>query len=74
MDGMSKIEAKHINDRRSLQIEATFSSGLGRVVASMPRELGELLGVRSCIMSGLPTHLVPELNAGPVRDYISLPL
>ena len=60
---MSK-KAKHINDPRSLRIEAAFSFEV--IHASMPSKLGGDQACGSCIMPGLPTHLVQELNIGTV--------
>ena len=55
-----KNEAKHINDPRCLHIEATVRF-YEVIHAPMPRKL---VGNRSCIMPGLPRHLVQELNVG----------
>ena len=52
---------KHINDPRSLRIKATFSS---KVIHA--HETGWQSDMRLFIMSGLPMHLVEELNVGTV--------
>ena len=57
MYSKSKIKAKHINDPLSLQIKTSFSYAL---------ETGWRSGVWSCIMPGLPTHLVQELDVSTV--------
>ena len=34
------------------------------------QETGWQSGVRSCIMPGMPTHLVQELNVGTVHPHV----
>ena len=53
--------SKHINDTRSLRINATLSCEVIHVPGN-----GWHLGIRSCIMPGRPTHLVSELYVGTV--------
>ena len=53
-----KQYAKHSNGPHSLRIKATFSREA--------QEYGWQPGLRSCIMPGLPMHLVQELNVSTV--------
>ena len=65
MDDMSKISAKDINDTHNLQTKASFSF---EVVHALKTDLQS--GMRLCIMPGLPTHLVQELNIRTVFFFI----
>ena len=57
---------KHIDDRLSLLIKATFSCEF--IYASLLiKEISWQSGVRSCIMTGLPGHLVQELNVSTLH-------
>ena len=58
---MSKKEIRHISDSRSLRIKATFNCEFIHA-----QETGWQSDVRSCILSGLSTHYMEELNVGTV--------
>ena len=63
IDNKSKSKPSTSMTKPTFRIKATFCCEV--IHASMLKRLGES-GVRSCIMPGLPRHLVQELNAGTV--------
>ena len=64
IDSMSKSKPSTPMIKPSFRIKATLCCEV--IHASMHKKLGES-GVRSCIMPGLPRHLVHGLNAGTVE-------
>ena len=61
---MSRSKSSTPMTKPSFRIKATLCCDV--IHASMHKKLGEP-DVRSCIMPGLPGHLVQELNAGTVH-------
>ena len=73
MNNMLKNKLSTSMTRVAGELKQRVRSGTcGRVHA---QKTGLQLGVRSCIMPGLPTHLVQELNDGTVppirRGFLS---
>ena len=66
-----KKRDKRINDPRSLRIKATFSCEVIHAPMHPCQETGWQWVVWSCIIPGLATHLVQELNVGTVQACVT---